>query len=99
MCCRSGCGAYALRRKVKLSADEVLIFLALGHMGQTVSSIEVLIRPVLAEMLYIPKETVRRKIARLAELRLAKITRRGILIQNQDEWHHLARLISASGSC
>jgi len=86
-----------------MTSDEVLIFLAVGHMGQTVNSVGVLNRPVtcldLGVMLCIPKETVRRKVTRLVELRLAKITRRGVLIQDNDEWHKLAELISGNGSC
>lgn len=87
------------RRHHYLTADEVLIFLALGHLGQSVNSIGVSIRPVtildLAELLHIPKETVRRKVSRLVELQFAEATTRGVLIHNQEEWRQLAESISA----
>ncbi len=91
------------RRRDHMSADEVLIFLALGHLGQTASSIGVSIRPVtnldLAEMLHIPKETVRRKISRLVEMQLAEATTRGVLIRDQEEWRRLAESITVVASC
>jgi hypothetical protein len=81
-----------------LTADEVLIFLALGRLGQTATSHGVSIRPVtcldLAQVLNIPKETVRRKVARLVEMELAEATTRGVLIQNEDEWRRLSDSIA-----
>jgi hypothetical protein len=90
------------RGRGHMTADEVLIFLALGHLGQTANSIGVSIRPVtnldLAELLQIPKETIRRKTSRLVELQLAEATTRGVLIRNQEEWRRLASSI-ADGAC
>jgi hypothetical protein len=91
--------AFGLARVAdRMTSDEVLIFLALGHLGLTANSRGVVIRPVtcldLAEMLHIPKETVRRKVARLADMQLAEATTRGVLIKNQDEWRRLAEAIA-----
>ncbi len=84
----------ATRRKTGLTADEVLIFLALGHLGQTPTAGGVAIRPVtcidLADVLHMPKETVRRKAARLVDRELASSTTRGLLLENDGEWRRLA---------
>jgi hypothetical protein len=92
----------AARGSERLTADEVLIFLALGHLGQSAASNSVFIRPVtcidLADVLNIPKETVRRKVARLVELQLAEATTRGILLQNQEEWRRLAESVGGDGA-
>jgi hypothetical protein len=92
----------ASRGRDQMTADEVLIFLALGHLGQSTASNNVFIRPVtcldLSGVLNIPKETVRRKVARLVELKLVESTARGILLQNQDEWRRLAESIGGAGA-
>jgi DNA-binding MarR family transcriptional regulator len=81
-----------------LNAEEVLIYLALGQMGQRSASGAVAITPVtclkISELLKIPKETVRRKAARLVEQGLAAQTSRGLLIKNIDEWRRLAEAIA-----
>lgn len=88
------------RARHRMTADEVLIFLALGHLGLVPNSHGVAIRPVtcldLAEVLGIPKETVRRKVARLAELQLVEATTRGAMIQDQEEWRRLAESIAVT---
>jgi hypothetical protein len=88
----------AARGREGLTADELLIFLALGHLRQSTASNHIFIRPVtcldLAAVLNIPKETVRRKVARLVELQLAEATTRGVLIQDKEEWRRLAESIS-----
>jgi hypothetical protein len=89
------------RREGRLTSDEVLIFLALGRLSQSANSRGVSLRPVtcldLAEALNIPKETVRRKVARLIELQFAEATTRGVLIQNQVEWRRLAEAVAGEG--
>jgi hypothetical protein len=86
------------RRRWNLAPDEALIFLALGRAGLSSSSAGVTITPVprrdLSRMLNIPKETVRRKTARLVEIELATATTRGILIKNVDAWRELAEAIA-----
>lgn len=95
--------AFGLTRGAdRLTADEVLIFLALGHLGQTANSRGVSIRPVtcldLAALLHMPRETVRRKVARLVEMQFAEATTRGVLIRNQDEWGRLAESLDESAA-
>lgn len=84
----------AARRSRAMTADDVLLFVALGHLGQLAISSGVSVRPVtcqdLSALLAIPKETVRRKLARLVELGLAESTTRGALIKDHDEWRRLA---------
>jgi hypothetical protein len=81
-----------------MTADEVLIFLALGHLDKVVTSKWGETRPVtcldLAELLNIPKETVRRRVARLVELDLATLTKRGALMKNGNEWRKIAEHIT-----
>jgi hypothetical protein len=81
-----------------MTADEVLIFLALGHLDKVVTSKWGETRPVtcldLAELLNIPKETVRRRVARLVELDLATLTKRGALMKNGNEWRKIAEYIT-----
>jgi hypothetical protein len=88
------------RARHRMTADEVLIFLALGHLGLVPNSHGVALRPItcldLADILNIPKETVRRKVARLAELELVETTTRGAIIQNHEEWRRLAEAIAVA---
>ncbi|MDI9848871.1 hypothetical protein QM467_12460 [Rhodoblastus sp. 17X3] len=85
------------RTRLLLASDEALIFLALGQMGLSVCKFGVAIQPVagvaIAELLKIPKETVRRKVARLVQLDLVTATPRGHVIKNFDEWRQLAEAV------
>jgi hypothetical protein len=80
-----------------LTSDEVLIFLAVGRLGLTPSSVGVAIHPVtcldVSKLLKIPAETVRRKAARLVEIEFLARTTRGLLVQNVDEWRWLAETV------
>ncbi len=82
----------------RLTSEDALIFLALGHLGQTPTRTGVVIRPVtcldIAALLNIPKETVRRKVARFVDMELVTSTTRGALIENQDKWSRLAESIT-----
>ncbi len=82
------------RGRLGLTADETLIFLALGQLGLAASSAGFAISPVtcsdIARLLNMPKESVRRKASRLVDIDLATHTTRGILLKNVDEWRHLA---------
>jgi hypothetical protein len=86
------------RARQQMAADEVLVFLALGCLAQAPNSHDVSVRRVtrleLAEVLNIPKETVRRKVARLAEMQLVEATTYGIFVQDEDEWRRLAEMIA-----
>jgi hypothetical protein len=85
-------GAMRLRRD--LTADEALIFLALGYLG--VSQVDGCVRamPVacldVSDLLRIPRETVRRKVARLAKKDLVSITSHGVFVENIAEWRRLS---------
>ncbi|WP_298429146.1 hypothetical protein [Rhodoblastus sp.] len=91
------------RGRDQMSSDEVLIFLALGHLGQAAGSQGVWSRPVtclnLSEALNIPKETVRRKVNRLVELGLAASTTRGALIHDPEKWRLVAEAIASMAGC
>jgi len=81
-----------------MTPDEVLIFLALGHLEQARTSKWGETRPVtcldLAELLNIPKETVRRRVASLVELELATLTTRGVVMKNGNEWRNIAEAMT-----
>jgi DNA-binding MarR family transcriptional regulator len=87
------------REQERMTSDETLIFLALGHLGQTATSTGMVSRPVtcldLADLLNIPKETVRRKVSRLVEMQLVMSTTRGVLMENEAEWRRLAEAIAS----
>lgn len=87
-----------VRAADRLTADEVLIFLALGHLGQSATSRGVVIRPVpcvdIADVLNIPKETVRRKVAVLVERGLVASTTRGALVHDPEKWRLVAESVA-----
>jgi DNA-binding MarR family transcriptional regulator len=82
----------------KLTCDEALIFLALGHLGIRATSAGVVIRPVigadLAALLRIPRETVRRKLAKLEALGLVAATSRGVLLRDDGAWRRMVEMVS-----
>ncbi|MCI4682373.1 hypothetical protein K9U39_01755 [Rhodoblastus acidophilus] len=83
-----------VERKFDLAADELLILLTLGRLGLSVSMIGVAVRPVrcieVAKRLKAPKETVRRKLTRLIDLGFATMTKRGVVLDNIDDWVKVA---------
>lgn len=82
------------RRRLTLTADEALIFLALGQFGLAPSSAGLVLSPVtcssISDLLNMPKESVRRKASHLLEIGLAVHTTRGIMLKNVDEWRRFA---------
>lgn len=86
------------RKQHGLAADEVLIFLALGQLGLRSSSESKTVWPVtcheISELLQIPRETVRRKAARLIENDLVAVTGRGFLLKNIERWQKFVALLS-----
>lgn len=78
------------RKRSVLTADEVVIFLAIGHLSVSVINDVIVTRPVgLAEvalLLGIPKETVRRKMLRLAVVEYVGCSPKGIAITKLDTW-------------
>jgi hypothetical protein len=87
----------ATRASQKLTADEILVFLALGHLGLSATRTGLIVRPVLcadlSNLRSIPRETVRRKLARLNALGLVNATSRGALVLNEVEWRRIAALM------
>jgi len=83
-----------VRDEQDLTSDEALIFLAVGRLGLTPSTMGVAVHPVtclnVSELLKIPTETVRRKAGRLVERGFFVRTTRGLLVKRVDEWRRLA---------
>lgn len=91
-----------LRDRRHMTPDEVLIFLAIGRLGVSASSLGVAVHPVtcldVSKLLKIPAETVRRKAGRLVEAELLARTARGLLVRNIEEWKRNVELFS-EGNC
>lgn len=87
-----------MRSDRDLTSEDVVIFLATGQLGLAPSALGVSVRPVtnfdISELLKIPKETVRRKTARLVKLNLLTATTRGVKLKNVDEWRSLASALT-----
>ncbi|WP_156971176.1 hypothetical protein [Beijerinckia mobilis] len=83
-----------IRRRRSLSADEYLIFLAIGQLSLASSKAILTVKPTtyhdISVALKIPKETVRRKVARLVDNDLVYITPQGVMLKNVDEWYTLS---------
>jgi hypothetical protein len=83
-------GFSSARKRSGLTADEVLIFFAIGHLSASALRDIVLVRPVklvdVAVMLNIPKETVRRKSMRLVDIDYVSMSREGVRIRQLDVW-------------
>lgn len=84
----------AARMKRGLSADETLIYLAVGRLGIANVAGEAKAIPVrcqdVGELLKMPRETIRRKSERLEMKELVKISNHGLLIVDIDEWVRFA---------
>lgn len=89
----SAFGSARLRRG--LTADELLIFLAAGHLSLTPEEQAQTAKPVtyvaISYLLSIPKETVRRKALRLIELGMVECTPQGITVADLNSWRSFAR--------
>ncbi|MGO9941317.1 MAG: hypothetical protein ACLPIC_00860 [Rhodoblastus sp.] len=84
----------AARARRQLTVEEAFIFLAIGFLGISNSRSGVAITVVscidIAEVLKIPRETVRRKVVNLVEMQLVSMTTRGMILEAVDEWRALA---------
>lgn len=87
----------AVKRQHHLTSEELLILLALGRLGISVSAIGTAVRPVkcsdLSRWMRIPKETVRRKLSRLVDCGFAKMTSHGIILEDIDAWASIVNSI------
>ncbi len=82
------------RRRHALSPEEALILIAIGCLGIASGDSEASpFRPVagkdVAEATAMPRETVRRRLGRLADLRLIDLDRRGATLRDLDLWLEL----------
>lgn len=84
-------GGVRVRRD--LTADEVLVILAVGYLGISDAHGGLRTTPVscqdVSHLLKIPRETVRRKAARLLKKDLLVITPQGLLIEDIAGWRRL----------
>ena len=78
------------RKRLGLTPDELLIFVAIGYLGTRVANGAIQMMPIgvidISSLLGIPRETVRRKAIRLAGLDYILNTPKGILIKEITVW-------------
>jgi hypothetical protein len=79
------------RKRPALTTDELLVFLAVGHLNVSMTGGDVIvIRPIslteIAKLLGMPKETVRRKTTRLVDIEYVESTTKGIVIRQLSDW-------------
>ena len=78
------------RKRLGLTPDELLIFIAIGYLGTRIANGVIQIIPIsvvdVSSLLGIPRETVRRKAMRLADLDYIQNTPKGILIKEIRVW-------------
>ncbi|MBV5265677.1 helix-turn-helix domain-containing protein [Pinisolibacter aquiterrae] len=86
------------RKERGLTSEEVLIFLAVGHLGLDGDGGLARVTPrthgEIAAFLGIPRETVRRKIARLTDRGLTETTPHGVIVEDYAAWMALAKTIT-----
>lgn len=87
------------RKRFGLTPDEVLIFLAIGHLCTRASNGVIEITAVslvnVSALLGIPRETIRRKIARLAERHYVSCSSKGVLIKEVKLWCEMLERVLA----
>jgi CRP-like cAMP-binding protein len=83
-------GVAGAARRLRMSIDEAFIFMAIGHLGISLSRAGFAVKPIscadVAQLLGIPKETVRRKALRLVALGLISKNTKGLTIDKIDDW-------------
>lgn len=82
------------RRRRGLTNDDVLVLIAVGSLGFAGGDGRMVVcRPAtckdVADELAMPRETVRRRLGRLADLRLIDFDRRGATMKDLDAWFDL----------
>lgn len=91
-------GLVSLCARRGLSIDEAMILLALGHLNFTCGGRMPGVTPVhcaeIAVLLRMPRETVRRKLHRLAVRELIEIGKKGAVVLHFAEWEALASQIT-----
>jgi len=89
-------GFGAARMKKGLSADEALIYLAVGRLGianiaGARKAIPVRCQDV-GELLKMPRETIRRKSERLETKEMVTISSGGLIISDMEDWRRFSEL-------
>lgn len=83
-------GAASAARRCRMSIEEAFIFMAIGHLGVTRTRSGFAIKPVpcadIAQLLDMPRETVRRKAMRLVVLGLVSKGFKGVAIDSIEDW-------------
>lgn len=83
-------GASLARSRDGLAAEDLLIFLAIGHLGIDASGEIPRMTPCtyleIAEFLSVPRETVRRKVGRLCDRGFTRCGPGGIVVHDIDAW-------------
>jgi hypothetical protein len=87
------------RKRPALTADELLVFLAVGYLNVSTTGGDVIvIRPIslteIAKLLGMPKETVRRKTTRLVDIEYVESTTKGIVIRQLSDWCRMLESIN-----
>ncbi len=87
------------RKRFGLTPDEVLIFLAIGFLCTKASNGVIQITAVslvsVSALLGIPKETIRRKTARLAQRHYVSCSSKGVLIKEVKLWCEMLERVLA----
>ena len=78
------------RVRAGLAAEDLLIFLAIGHLGIDASGEIPRVTPCtylqIAELIAVPRETVRRKIGRLCDRGYTRTDRAGVVVRDVGAW-------------
>lgn len=86
------------RRVHGLGGEEILIFLAVGHLGlEPRGPVQRLVPRTngeIAALTGIPRETVRRKIARLCDCGVTEMTPHGVVVRDIAAWSSFARMMA-----
>lgn len=90
------------RAREGLTAEDFLIYLAIGHLGIDASGAIPRLVPLthlqIADCLQVPRETVRRKVGRLGDRGYVQIGIGGIVVADVADWlHHVEDLFSTAG--
>lgn len=92
-------GAASAARRLRMNIEDAFIFLAVGHLGISRSYAGFAVKPIpcadIAQLLGIPKETVRRKALRLVTLGLVSKSGKGVIVAKIEEWLDFARAIAS----
>jgi DNA-binding MarR family transcriptional regulator len=91
-----------LRTKYDIDYEEILIFLGLGRLNFDDSLNLMFVKPTsvvsLAGYMGIPRETLRRKLARLEEKELVQRSNYGFVVKDLNSWRRLAEMTGSEAA-